>query len=140
MAWRLEEQVAYSCAADYFPYIQSLLGSTLQFRPSHYWEGAIKKGQRSITTNSMTWRQYIAEATNLGHIASASYDFILSSHTLEHIANPLHALSEWVRVLKEKGLLVLVVPHREALRSPQTSDTVAHLVPRLRATNKPKRI
>jgi hypothetical protein len=56
--------------------------------------------------------QYIVEATDLNCISSDSYDFILSSHVLEHIANPLLALSEWIRVLKDNGLLVLVVPHK----------------------------
>ena len=73
--------------------------------------------------------QYIAEATNLSSIASASYDFVLSSHTLEHVANPLQALLEWIRVLKEAGVLVLVVPHRDGTfdhNRPVTS--LAHLI------------
>jgi SAM-dependent methyltransferase len=57
--------------------------------------------------------QYIIEATDLAVIASNTYDFVLSSHTLEHTANPLRALREWLRVLKAPGLLVLVLPHKD---------------------------
>jgi SAM-dependent methyltransferase len=58
-------------------------------------------------------RQYIAEATDLGMIQTGTYDFALSCHSLEHTANPLKALTEWKRILKESGALLLVVPHKE---------------------------
>lgn len=62
-------------------------------------------------------------------ISDSSYNFILSSHCIEHIANPVKALFEWVRVLKQDGLLVLVVPHKEGTfdhRRPVTS--LEHLI------------
>jgi predicted SAM-dependent methyltransferase len=58
-------------------------------------------------------RQYILEATELQQIKSETYDFILSSHVLEHIANPLRALHEWIRLLKTEGILVLILPHKD---------------------------
>jgi len=73
--------------------------------------------------------QYIAEASDLSSIASARYDFVLSSHALEHCANPLRALGEWLRVLRGGGALVLLLPHREGTfdhRRPVTA--LEHLV------------
>jgi SAM-dependent methyltransferase len=94
------------------------------------WEGCIKEGATfHYAKRRMPGNQYVAEATNLSNINSATYDFVLSSHTLEHIANPLQALSEWTRVLKEKGLLVLVIPHKDGTfdhKRPVTS--LAHLI------------
>jgi SAM-dependent methyltransferase len=58
-------------------------------------------------------RRFVREATALDGIADGSYDVVLSSHTLEHVANPLQALSEWRRVVATGGQLVLVVPHLE---------------------------
>jgi SAM-dependent methyltransferase len=57
--------------------------------------------------------QFICEATNLSRIANERYDFVISSHTIEHISNPLKALLEWKRVLKRGGVLLLVCPHKE---------------------------
>jgi SAM-dependent methyltransferase len=57
-------------------------------------------------------RQYILDGTDLGPIPDQSYEFVLSSHNLEHIANPLKALYEWIRVLKPNGYLILVLPDR----------------------------
>jgi SAM-dependent methyltransferase len=58
-------------------------------------------------------KQFVAEATDLGFIPDGTYDFVLSSHMLEHSANPLKALREWLRLLKAEGTLVLVLPHRD---------------------------
>lgn len=74
-------------------------------------------------------RQYIAEATDLGAIAPDSCDFVLASHTLEHVANPLRAAAEWLRVLNEEGALALVLPHKDGTfdhRRPVT--TLAHMI------------
>ncbi len=84
------------------------------FSRTTLWEGAIQEGTTfRFDEEHAPGRQYIAEATDLGTLPSESYDFVLSSHTLEHIANPLQAMFEWKRLLREKGILVLVVPHKD---------------------------
>lgn len=57
--------------------------------------------------------QHIGEATSLDALASSSYDFVLSSHMLEHTANPIQALTEWKRLLRDNGTLVLILPNKE---------------------------
>jgi SAM-dependent methyltransferase len=56
--------------------------------------------------------QYIHDATELASIADGSYDFLLASHILEHVANPLRALREFRRILKPKGYVLVVVPNQ----------------------------
>lgn len=56
---------------------------------------------------------HICEGNNLTSIADASYDFLLSSHNLEHFANPIKALIEWRRVIKPTGALIVLVPQKE---------------------------
>lgn len=43
----------------------------------------------------------------------ASQDFVFSSHLLEHIEDHVAALTEWWRVLKPGGHLVLYLPHKD---------------------------
>lgn len=94
------------------------------------WEGDINEGQTfRFDRNKPAGRQFIVEATAMESIPSASYDFVLSSHALEHTANPILALSEWIRLLKDQGTLVLLLPHREGTfdhRRPIT--TMQHLI------------
>ncbi len=57
--------------------------------------------------------QWVSDATSLNPIDADQYEFILASHVIEHIANPIKALHEWKRILKNDGLLIMVVPHRD---------------------------
>jgi SAM-dependent methyltransferase len=53
----------------------------------------------------------LCDGSNLAGIENGSYDFVLSSHNLEHFANPVKALKEWQRVVRPGGSLILVLPH-----------------------------
>lgn len=65
----------------------------------------------------------IADAADLSQIADASYDAVLSSNNLEHLANPLKALKEFDRILKMGGLLVLFLPRKEFCFDHRREDT-----------------
>lgn len=84
------------------------------FSASTMWEGSIRAGDHFEFAPGRVGRQYIAEATALREIDSGSYDFVVSSNCLEHVANPLKALREWIRVVKPGGLLLLVLPNKVA--------------------------
>lgn len=73
--------------------------------------------------------QFITDTVKLRGINSDSYDFILASHVLEHIANPFKAISEWLRVLKKEGILLLILPLKEATFDHKRSvTTIKHLI------------
>ncbi|MBI1813516.1 MAG: methyltransferase domain-containing protein [Deltaproteobacteria bacterium] len=100
------------------------------FANTTVWEGEVREGQtfQYARDRPAGW-QYVAEATALGRISTAAYDFVLASHVLEHIANPILALSEWTRVLKDEGTLVILLPHKDHTfdhRRPVT--TMEHLI------------
>lgn len=76
------------------------------------WEGKIQQGNNYRYYKNKTGYQYITEATDLQDILSNNYDFVLSSHSLEHVANPVKALKEWFRVLKDRGELILILPDK----------------------------
>lgn len=100
------------------------------FGDTTVWEGEIKQGQTfQFDRKKPKGRQYIAEATAMGCIASNTYDFVLSSHVLEHTANPIQALSEWIRLLKKHGALVLLLPNKDKTFDHRRSVTaLEHLI------------
>lgn len=56
---------------------------------------------------------YIADAVDMSCIRDDSYDFVMSSNNLEHIANPVKALKEFIRVLRSGGAVVVIVPVKQ---------------------------
>lgn len=102
----------------------------VNFASRTIWEDATREGETfHFYSRKAPGQQFLAEGADLRVIPSGKYDFVLSSHMLEHSANPLRALDEWRRVLKPGGALVLVVPARDGAfdhRRPIT--TMSHLI------------
>lgn len=95
-----------------YPHIKNL--DNCNFSSETIWEGEIKVGYTyKYDSNHPPGRQFISEATDLHEIPSGQYDFILSSHVIEHIANPVKALLEWIRVLKNDGVLIIILPDKD---------------------------
>ena len=92
--------------------IYSHLGSldNVDFSQRTLWSQDTEYEGVRASSGRPTGRQFIADATELTPIDSGSYDVVLSSHVVEHIANPIRALTEWKRVLKEDGRILAVVP------------------------------
>jgi len=53
------------------------------------------------------------DAQYLTGLEDESYDFVYSSHCLEHMRDPLEALLNWWRVLKPGGYLIVAVPDED---------------------------
>lgn len=95
-----------------YPYIKSL--DNCNFAYNTIWEGEINKDAKyHYDTSHEAGKQYVLEATDLHEIESESYDFFLSSHMIEHTANPIKAIKEWMRVVKVNGYLILLIPHKD---------------------------
>lgn len=54
---------------------------------------------------------FSGDIQDLGCICDASYDAALCLEVLEHVPDPLKALQETHRILKEDGILIVSVPH-----------------------------
>ena len=76
------------------------------------WTNEAKKNKGCIVEEKIG-KMYIADATNLASIKDNVYDFILSSNNIEHIANPMKAIEQWILKLKQGGVLVIVAPRKE---------------------------
>jgi SAM-dependent methyltransferase len=73
-------------------------------------------------------KTYVCEGSDLRMLQTGSFDFVLSSHNLEHFANPVKALYEWKRVLRPGGALVLVLPYyRDTFDHRRTPTSVDHM-------------
>lgn len=57
----------------------------------------------------------VADVQDMPHVASDSFDGVLCTQVLEHVAHPWLAFAELARVLRPGGWLILSVPHLSAI-------------------------
>jgi SAM-dependent methyltransferase len=70
---------------------------------------------RSLRARPRAGRQFIVDACDASEFSDESYDFVVASHVLEHLANPLRALNHWKRILRPSGVIIVVVPHKSGM-------------------------
>lgn len=61
----------------------------------------------------ITYDRPQGDAQLLDNVEDDSFDFVFSSHCLEHLPEPYTALDNWIRVVKPGGHLVIDVPDED---------------------------
>ena len=72
-------------------------------------QAAAFAGIRSLRS----WDLADGDGQRLEGVPDASFDFVYSSHCLEHLEDPVQALSNWLRVLRPGGHLIVTVPDED---------------------------
>lgn len=83
----------------------------VNFSTDTIWWG--KKSEKYEYKNKSLGKVIISDVTDLSEISDNSYDFVISSNNLEHVANPMKAVAEMKRVVKSKAPILIVVPKKE---------------------------
>ncbi len=66
-----------------------------------------------LASNCMAWDFEDGDAEEMAGVPDGAYDFVYSSHNLEHMHDVDKSLSNWWRILKRGGYLILFLPHRD---------------------------
>jgi len=66
-----------------------------------------------LMTEVRVWDVQDGDAQLLEGVADESFDFVHSSHCLEHLVDPKEALASWMRVLRPGGHLIITVPDED---------------------------
>lgn len=73
------------------------------------------------------------DTTGLQQVRSDSFDAVIASHLIEHLANPVLALQEMQRVVRPGGRMVLIVPERRTtFDAPRPATPMSHLIEEFR--------
>jgi SAM-dependent methyltransferase len=66
-----------------------------------------------LMTSVRGWDVADGDAQFMAGVADETFDFVHSSHCLEHLANPAEALENWLRICRPGGHLVVTVPDED---------------------------
>jgi len=70
-------------------------------------------GPDPILPGVMPFDQAQGDANKVTDFVSRQFDFVFSSHTLEHMQNPSAALNNWWQLVKPGGHMVVLVPDED---------------------------
>lgn len=73
---------------------------------------ALRRRYPEIDPGLLSRVHLVDSAERLASIRAGSVDFVIASHVIEHMEDPIGALGAWLRVLRPGGTLLLVVPDR----------------------------
>lgn len=66
-----------------------------------------------LTDDIETWDLEQGDAQFMEGVAEGQFEFVHSSHCLEHLDDPAEALRNWIRILAPGGHLVITVPDED---------------------------
>ena len=120
--------MAYAGEVPIYDVLESL--DNCLYSANTIWTGEVREGNTfRYHPGKEPGGQIICDATDLQPIRDSSYECVLACHCLEHVANPFRALAEWKRVLRDDGMLLLILPHKDGTfdwRRPTTR--LAHMI------------
>jgi SAM-dependent methyltransferase len=73
-----------------------------------------------LCPNCKGWDIEDGDAQTLEGLPDNHFDFVYSSHCLEHVNDAADAISNWWRVLKPGGYLILYIPERDLYERKKT--------------------
>lgn len=59
------------------------------------------------------WDRQDGDATYMEGVPDNTYDAVYASHILEDFTDPVTPLKHWLRILKPRGYMTVLVPHRD---------------------------
>ena len=131
--WRMMQKAAFVATRTYYrivPRAKTYLESS-KVRARRQQEGFFEKfcrgkgldigyGGDKLCDNCQGWDIEDGDAGTLKGLADNSFDFVYSSHCLEHLDNADEALKNWWRVVKTGGYLILYLPERDLFERKKT--------------------
>jgi SAM-dependent methyltransferase len=131
--WLLLKQITFNYKRILYKYIQRPIkqGETNKARPRRVREKFFEKycqskgldigyGGDLLAENCRGWDIEDGNAETLNGLEESEFDFVYSSHTLEHVDDAEATLKVWWKVVRPGGYLILYLPDRDLYERKKT--------------------
>ncbi|MBI9062170.1 MAG: methyltransferase domain-containing protein [Marinilabiliaceae bacterium] len=83
----------------------------------------------NLNTKTLKEADIIDDCETMKSVGENSFDFIIANHVIEHLENPILALLNWIKVLKQDGIIFLAIPDkRYTFDCKRNTTTYEHLL------------
>jgi len=100
----------------YFEHANGIvIGGNLSWKFNDFIKCANKTINVDVVANypgNLVQPDYLTDAANLYFAKDSEFNFVCSSHVLEHLADPLKAIKEWIRVIEKNGVIYCAIPDK----------------------------
>lgn len=73
-------------------------------------DGLLEQYQKDDRVTEINQIHLVANGGRYPFIDTGAFDFVASSHVLEHTANPARQIQEWLRIVRKGGVVYMIVP------------------------------
>jgi SAM-dependent methyltransferase len=89
----------------------------------------LRKQYPDLDSRKLVDVDIVDDGEQLAKISDSTQDFVIANHFLEHCQNPIGAMSNMLRVLKEGGVLYLSIPDkRYSFDADRPVTSIEHLL------------
>jgi SAM-dependent methyltransferase len=102
---------------------------TVSYADSFTTEELIRMWSPEVDGHNVTPVDIVTDAATLDGIDDESFDFVIASHVVEHLEDPVRCLQNLTRVTKRGGCVFLALPdRRSSFDAPRVPTTLAHVL------------
>lgn len=103
-------------------------GAVVEYVDRHDYDG-LRRDYAELAERRFVRPAVIDDGETLATLAEGSRDFVIASHLIEHLRNPIGALRNWCRVTRPGGHIYLVVPDkRKTFDRARVRTRLEHLI------------
>jgi len=101
----------------------------LDFSNSTFWNPGSRPVNYRPSPMLEAGNNIYVDSHGLTDLPAGRYDFLIASHVIEHLANPIKSLLEWKLQLKSNGAMILIAPCKHfSYDCDRPTTTISHLI------------
>jgi hypothetical protein len=101
----------------------------LDFSKSTFWIPGSRAEEYRPSLGLEAGDSFYIDSNGIKDMPSGRYDFLIASHVIEHLANPIKSVFEWKRLLKSNGAMILIAPCKHfSYDCDRPTTTISHLI------------
>ncbi len=104
-------------------------GARMRFADSFDTETLVRLWSPEVDGQTVVPVDLVTDATTLAGVEDRSFDFVIASHVVEHLEDPIRSVINLLRVVRPGGIVLILLPdRRHTFDANRPATPIAHIV------------